>query len=171
MSRVKRAATSVEKHLSPPNPPFLNFVLSRDVKPSSSQVSHAGLVANMSKKVGQTREASPPKSTNPSSTIGGKICARSACSHSSTAISNSDPSKPRPSCVLKLYTRRKWYAQASPKISHHPKQRITSTKHCCKHARDRHLQLYFQYSLPSPASSACRFLSAISGPGISLPQC
>ena len=45
--------------------------------------------------------ASPPKSTDPSCTIGGKICERSACSHSSaaSAISDSNLSNPRPSCV------------------------------------------------------------------------
>jgi hypothetical protein len=83
--------------------------------------------------------ASPPKSTDPSCTIGGKICARSACSHSSaaSAISDSNPSNPRPFPRLILYTQRKWYARTSPKFSHHPKQRITPTKHCCKHAKDR----------------------------------
>lgn len=51
MSRVKRAATSVEKHLSSLNPLLLNFVLSRDMELFSSQVSHARSVANTSKKL------------------------------------------------------------------------------------------------------------------------
>jgi pheromone a factor receptor len=50
---------------------------------------------------GLAGRASQLTSIDPSSTVGGKICARSACSHSSatSAILNSDPSSSRPSYV------------------------------------------------------------------------
>jgi hypothetical protein len=64
----------------------------------------------------QDEVASPLKSTDPSSTIGGKICVRSTCSHSSatSAILDSDPSSPRPSCISREMVRSSFAKFFSP---------------------------------------------------------